>query len=86
MPTIPAFERAKTAHALDRAATVIGRVFAWLSLIHPSLNRPLRLRTVTKQQSMGERFSLVYASFVDTAVLHKTSSGKRYRKMVVQTD
>jgi hypothetical protein len=23
-PTIPAFERAKTVHALDRAATVIG--------------------------------------------------------------
>jgi hypothetical protein len=25
-PTIPAFERAKTLHALDRAATVIGRL------------------------------------------------------------
>jgi hypothetical protein len=25
-PTIPAFERAKTVHALDRAATVIGCV------------------------------------------------------------
>jgi hypothetical protein len=24
-PTIPAFERAKTVHALDRAATVIGK-------------------------------------------------------------
>jgi hypothetical protein len=26
IPTIPASERAKTVHALDRAATVIGRV------------------------------------------------------------
>jgi hypothetical protein len=25
-PTIPAFERAKTVHALDGAATVIGRI------------------------------------------------------------
>jgi hypothetical protein len=25
-PTIPAFERAKTIHALDRAATVIGEM------------------------------------------------------------
>jgi hypothetical protein len=24
-PTVPAFERAKTVHALDRAATVIGK-------------------------------------------------------------
>jgi hypothetical protein len=26
-PTIPVFERAKTVHALDRAATVIGNAF-----------------------------------------------------------
>jgi hypothetical protein len=25
-PTIPVFERAKTVHALDRAATVIGKI------------------------------------------------------------
>jgi hypothetical protein len=34
-PTIPAFERAKTVHALDRAATVIGVITlygAWISL------------------------------------------------------
>jgi hypothetical protein len=29
-PTIPAFERAKTFHALDRAATVIGYSYYWL--------------------------------------------------------
>jgi hypothetical protein len=30
-PTIPAFKRAKTVHALDRAATVIGRKSAWIA-------------------------------------------------------
>jgi hypothetical protein len=30
-PTIPVFQRAKTVHALDRAATVIGRVVRILS-------------------------------------------------------
>jgi hypothetical protein len=34
-PTIPVFERAKTVHALDRAATVIGH----LSIIHIILSR-----------------------------------------------
>jgi hypothetical protein len=29
-PTIPAFERAKTVHALDRAATVIGQVIYYI--------------------------------------------------------
>jgi hypothetical protein len=28
-PTIPAFERAKTVHALDRAAIVTGKVHAY---------------------------------------------------------
>jgi hypothetical protein len=28
-PTIPVFERAKTVHALDRAATLIGRYHLW---------------------------------------------------------
>jgi hypothetical protein len=27
--TIPVFERAKTVHALDRAANVVGVVFIW---------------------------------------------------------
>jgi hypothetical protein len=31
-PTTPVFERAKTAHALDRAATVIGEITTLLSL------------------------------------------------------
>jgi hypothetical protein len=41
-PTIPAFERAKTVHALDRAATVIGThvitsdKFEWISSISNS--------------------------------------------------
>jgi hypothetical protein len=30
-PTIPVFERTKTVHALDRAATVIGEEFGLLS-------------------------------------------------------
>jgi hypothetical protein len=32
-PTIPAFERAKTVHALDRAATVIGLLLKYIGLI-----------------------------------------------------
>jgi hypothetical protein len=32
-PTIPEFELAKIVHALDRAATVIGRVKVYLSVI-----------------------------------------------------
>jgi hypothetical protein len=31
-PTIPVFERPKTVHALDRAATVIG---AWTIVLNP---------------------------------------------------
>jgi hypothetical protein len=31
-PTIPVFERAKTIHALERTATVIGRLSVWYSL------------------------------------------------------
>jgi hypothetical protein len=34
-PTIPVFERAKTVHALDRAATVIG---GFLVFCHRNLN------------------------------------------------
>jgi hypothetical protein len=33
-PTIPAFERAKTVHALDRAATVIGEMGSVEGLSH----------------------------------------------------
>jgi hypothetical protein len=28
-PTIPAFERVKTVHSLDRAATVIGKIISY---------------------------------------------------------
>jgi hypothetical protein len=33
-PTIPVFEQAKTVHALDRAATVIGRLTSIHKVIH----------------------------------------------------
>jgi hypothetical protein len=36
-PTITAFERAKTVHALDRAATVIGIKVHWLLYLPPAL-------------------------------------------------
>jgi hypothetical protein len=42
-PTIPAFERAKTVHALDGAATVIGHLFPLrpkYSAQHQVLNHP----------------------------------------------
>jgi hypothetical protein len=42
-PTIPVFERAKTIHALDRAATVIGRV---MSLCDELLRRILMVEIV----------------------------------------
>jgi hypothetical protein len=37
-PMIPVFERAKTVHALDRAATVIGHVYYLLEMLKQCLN------------------------------------------------
>jgi hypothetical protein len=36
-PTIPAFERAKTVHALDRAAAVIGLMGSKIGVIYTAL-------------------------------------------------
>jgi hypothetical protein len=38
-PTIPVFERAKTVHALDRAATVIGKLQRFISQLLTTLER-----------------------------------------------
>jgi hypothetical protein len=37
-PTIPVFERAKTVHALDRAATVIGSAETTIAYYRTTLN------------------------------------------------
>jgi hypothetical protein len=34
VPTIPVFKRAKTFHALDRAATVTGNLYVYLDIIY----------------------------------------------------
>jgi hypothetical protein len=36
-PTIPAFKRAKTVHALDRAATVFGKIKIYTTIFFPRL-------------------------------------------------
>jgi hypothetical protein len=40
-PTIPASERAKTVHALDRSATVTGDNYEYLLVIINNYHRPL---------------------------------------------
>jgi hypothetical protein len=41
-PTIPAFERAKTVHVLDRAAAVIGNESFCLPLVNMNIHRTAR--------------------------------------------
>jgi hypothetical protein len=53
-PTIPALERAKTGHALDRAATVFGTLRIWYIVIQlssklESLTSLWKLRILTHQ-------------------------------------
>jgi hypothetical protein len=45
-PTIPVFGRAKTVHALDRAATVTGMFMLFRELLIPSLGK-LKIIVVT---------------------------------------
>jgi hypothetical protein len=58
-PTIPALEQAKTVHALDRAATVIGLCQSWAQIIFsPVLSYTFNLNSPSRS-SERERQSLV---------------------------
>jgi hypothetical protein len=58
-PTIPVFERAKTVHALDRAATVIGdgKIIVLYSMIFMSFHLAL--------------LPEIYLNFAEHGVTHK---------------
>jgi hypothetical protein len=57
-PTILAFERAKTAHALDRAATVIGFI-----VVIPHLNTAATLTERTKHNNLlSDSVARIYES------------------------
>jgi hypothetical protein len=54
-PTIPVFERAKIFHALDRAATMIGKLRLWRSLNHTSKEQhyALNMKITMKEMAKG---------------------------------
>jgi hypothetical protein len=61
--TIPAFQRAKTVHALDRAATVMGKMKATdLIVIHD-----LCLRTVVSLKVGELHFNFMESSYILTS-------------------
>jgi hypothetical protein len=55
-PTIPAFERAKTVHALDRAATVVGD-FCLLYTFYPLQIIFIRSHFLFQRQKIHTKFS-----------------------------
>jgi hypothetical protein len=57
-PTIPAFQRAKTFHALDRAATVIGKCRNYYSICFSSNVTPCSV--IDRYQRFGEPAALVF--------------------------
>jgi hypothetical protein len=66
-PTIPAFERAKTFHALDRAATANG-------LLHGCAVKNLTVRATKEGNRVVLNILLSHSYFIITAILHSAQN------------